>query len=79
MKCSFERCTHIHCDSGEGEELGGGLVPGDVPEELIAIFVPLDGVEGFPLQVEVTLQSGAVVTHRVHRDSNLVQSQTEYT
>lgn len=50
------------------------MVPGNVSIELVAIFVPFDGVKRFTIQVEVALEPDGVVSYHVIGDSHFSQS-----
>ncbi|KAJ8897068.1 hypothetical protein PR048_002414 [Dryococelus australis] len=71
--------TYVDGDPGQREELGWRLVLRHEAVELVAVLVPLDGVQRLALQVEVALQLGVLVSNRVHRDAHLHQPQAAST
>ena len=53
-------CAHINEDSGLVEGLDGGLLAGRVAVELVAVPVPVDGVDALaPVELEEAGEHGA--------------------
>ena len=69
---------YLYSDPWPPED-GDLLVPvgGDEPEDLVAVLVPLDGVELLVLQVVEALEHGAVALELVARNAQTDQTDAE--
>ena len=65
--------TYVDIDALPVEDGGLGVVCGDVSVELLAVPIPLDGVQLVSLHVIVADQLGIVAPHRVVRNLHFDQ------
>ena len=67
--------THIHIDTPDTKDFYLVVHAGHVSEELLAVLVPLDGVEPGSLQVVVTAQAGAGAQDQLTRNCRALHTQ----
>ena len=67
--------AHLHVDAPHTEHLYLVVHAGHEPEELLAVLVPLDGVELGALEVVVTAQTGARAQDQLTRHSQPLHAQ----
>ena len=69
--------THINVEMRRVEYLRRGVVRGDVPVELLAVPVPLDGVQFVSLEVVVAPQFGRLAADGVVGDVHVQEADAQ--